>query len=195
VRATLHGDNIIGAVMRLVGGRLNLPMDEVASGKFLNAVGNQKLIPKLCPHCKRPARDVLSPRQLATLETKFGLDTSNMACRDEEGCQHCRRPGLFTRAGKVAAGIRGQTLAMELYQPTPEFLDRMVERDWRGAERVFRTSRKSEFGDADMTGKTVYEHALYKAACGLIDPRFIDESMCAFDTYRVFSDQDGVLPS
>ncbi|WP_261530789.1 ATPase, T2SS/T4P/T4SS family [Burkholderia multivorans] len=195
VRATLHGDNIIGAVMRLVGGRLNLPMDEVASGKFLNAVGNQKLIPKLCPHCKRPARDVLSPRQLATLETKFGLDTSNMACRDEEGCQHCRRPGLFTRAGKVAAGIRGQTLAMELYQPTPEFLDRMVERDWRGAERVFRTSRKSDFGDADMTGKTVYEHALYKAACGLIDPRFIDESMCAFDTYRVFSDQDGVLPS
>ncbi|MCR4471699.1 MULTISPECIES: ATPase, T2SS/T4P/T4SS family [unclassified Burkholderia] len=195
VRATLHGDNIIGAVMRLVGGRLNLPMDEVASGKFLNAVGNQKLIPKLCPHCKRPARDVLSPRQLATLETKFGLDTSNMACRDEEGCQHCRRPGLLTRAGKVAAGIKGQTLAMELYQPTPEFLDRVVERDWRGAERVFRTSRKTEFGDADMAGKTVYEHALYKAACGLIDPRFIDESMCAFDTYRVFADQDGVLPS
>ncbi|WP_175804677.1 ATPase, T2SS/T4P/T4SS family [Burkholderia ambifaria] len=195
VRATLHGDNIIGAVMRLVGGRLNLPMDEVASGKFLNAVGNQKLIPKLCPHCKRPARDVLSPRQLATLETKFGLDTSNMACRDEEGCQHCRRPGLLTRAGKVAAGIKGQTLAMELYQPTPEFLDRVVERDWRGAERVFRTSRKTEFGDADMTGKTVYEHALYKAARGLIDPRFIDESMCAFETYRVFADEDGVLPS
>jgi len=135
VRATLHGDNIIGAVMRLVGGRLNLPMDEVASGKFLNAVGNQKLIPKLCPHCKRPARGVLSPRQRAALETKFGLDTSNMACRDEDGCEHCRRPGLLTRAGKVAAGIKGQTLAMELYQPTPEFLDRVVERDWRGAAR------------------------------------------------------------
>ncbi|MBN3776561.1 Flp pilus assembly complex ATPase component [Burkholderia sp. Ac-20345] len=195
VRATLHGNSIIGAAMRLVGGRLKLPMDEVASGSFLNAVGNQKLIPKLCPHCKRPAHDVLTPQQIATLERKFGLDPSSMACRDEDGCEHCRRPGLFTRSGKVAAGIKGQTLAMELYRPTPEFLERVALRDWRGAEQVWRTGRKTDFADADMTGKTVYEHALYKASQGLIDPRFIDESICAFDTYRVFPDSDGVLPS
>ncbi|WP_353254695.1 ATPase, T2SS/T4P/T4SS family [Burkholderia anthina] len=195
VRTTLHGNSILGAVMRLVGGRLKLPMDEVASGSFLNAVGNQKLIPVLCPHCKRPARDVLSPQQIATLERKFGLDTSGMACRDEDGCEHCRRPGLFTRTGKVAAGIKGQTLAMELYRPSPEFLERVSVRDWRGAEQVWRSSRKSDFADADMTGKTVYEHALYKASRGLIDPRFIDESMCSFDAYRVTPDADGVLPS
>lgn len=195
VRATLHGNSILGAVMRLVGGRLKLPMDEVASGSFLNAVGNQKLVPKLCPHCKRPARDVLSPEQVATLERKFGLDTSTMACRDEDGCEHCRRPGLFTRSGKVAAGIKGQTLAMELYRPTPEFLERVAARDWRGAEQVWRTGRKTDFSDADMTGKTVYEHALYKASQGLIDPRFIDESMCAFDAYRVFPDSNGGTPS
>ncbi|HDR9086036.1 secretion system protein E [Burkholderia vietnamiensis] len=195
VRATLHGNSILGAVMRLVGGRLKLPMDEVASGSFLNAVGNQKLIPKLCPHCKRPARDVLTQQQIATLERKFGLDPSTMACRDEDGCEHCRRPGLFTRSGKVAAGIKGQTLAMELYRPTPEFLERVGARDWRGAERVWRTGRKTGFADADMTGKTVYEHALYKASQGLIDPRFIDESMCAFDAYRVFPDSMGAQPS
>ncbi|AMU04613.1 secretion system protein E (plasmid) [Burkholderia cenocepacia] len=195
VRTTLHGNSILGAVMRLVGGRLKLPMDEVASGSFLNAVGNQKLIPVLCPHCKRPARDVMSPQQIATLERKFGLDASSMACRDEDGCEHCRRPGLFTRTGKVAAGIKGQTLAMELYRPSPEFLERVSARDWRGAEQVWRSSRKSDFADADMTGKTVYEHALYKASRGLIDPRFIDESMCSFDAYRVAADADGVLPS
>ncbi|KUY50305.1 ATPase, T2SS/T4P/T4SS family [Burkholderia sp. RF2-non_BP3] len=195
VRATLHGNSILGAVMRLVGGRLKLPMDEVTSGSFLNAVGNQKLIPILCPHCKRPARDVLSPEQIATLERKFGLDTSTMACRDEDGCEQCRRPGLFTRAGKVAAGIKGQTLAMELYRPTPDFLERVSERDWRGAEQVWRSSRKTDFADAGMTGKTIYEHALYKASRGLIDPRFIDESMCAFDAYRVAPDSDGVVPS
>uniref|UniRef100_UPI003BEEDA21 ATPase, T2SS/T4P/T4SS family n=1 Tax=Burkholderia arboris TaxID=488730 RepID=UPI003BEEDA21 len=195
VRTTLHGNSILGAVMRLVGGRLKLPMDEVASGSFLNAVGNQKLIPILCPHCKRPARDVLSPQQIATLERKFGLDTSTMACRDEDGCEHCRRPGLLTSTGKVAAGIKGQTLAMELYRPSPEFLERVSVRDWRGAEQVWRSSRKSDFADADMTGKTVYEHALYKASRGLIDPRFIDESMCSFEAYRVAPDADGVLPS
>ncbi|MBU9589461.1 ATPase, T2SS/T4P/T4SS family [Burkholderia multivorans] len=195
VRTTLHGNSILGAVMRLVGGRLKLPMDEVASGSFLNAVGNQKLIPKLCPHCKRPARDVLSATQVATLERKFALDTSMMACRDENGCAHCRRPGLFTRDGKVAAGIKGQTLAMELYRPTPEFLACVAARDWRGAEHVWRTSRKTDFANADMTGKTVYEHALYKASQGLIDPRFIDESMCAFEAYRLFPDAHGGSPS
>ncbi|TDA45588.1 ATPase, T2SS/T4P/T4SS family [Burkholderia pyrrocinia] len=195
VRTTLHGNSILGAMMRLVGGRLKLPMDEVASGSFLNAVGNQKLIPVLCPHCKRPARDVLSPVQIEMLERKFGLDTSTMACRDEDGCEHCRRPGLFTRTGKVAAGIKGQTLAMELYRPTPEFLERVSARDWRGAEQVWRCSRKTDFADADMTGKTVYEHALYKASCGIIDPRFIDESMCAFDAYRVAPDASGGMPS
>jgi hypothetical protein len=55
---------------------------------------------------------VLTQQQIATLERKFGLNPSTMACRDEDGCEHCRRPGLFTRSGKVAAGIKGQTLAM-----------------------------------------------------------------------------------
>lgn len=130
-----------------------------------------------------------------TLERKFALDTSMMACRDENGCAHCRRPGLFTRDGKVAAGIKGQTLAMELYRPTPEFLACVAARDWRGAEHVWRTSRKTDFANADMTGKTVYEHALYKASQGLIDPRFIDESMCAFEAYRLFPDAHGGSPS
>ncbi len=100
VRTSLHADSAIGAFMRLAGGRLQLPMDEVSSEKFINAVGNQKLIPLLCPHCKRPAEDVMPAEHLTLLRTKFGLDTSKMACRDEDGCEHCRLPGLFTRAGQ-----------------------------------------------------------------------------------------------
>jgi type II secretory ATPase GspE/PulE/Tfp pilus assembly ATPase PilB-like protein len=191
VRASLHADSMIGAFMRLAGGRLQLPMDEVASEKFVNAVGNQKLIPVLCPHCKVPAADVMPAAQLDLLRTKFGLDTSKMACRDEDGCEHCRLPGLFTRSGKVAAGTKGQTLAMELFRPSVEFLDRIAVRDWRGAEKVWRSERIAGFGDADMTGKTIYEHALYKASTGLIDPRFIDQTMRSFSEYRVFADRDG----
>ncbi|REG45406.1 type II secretory ATPase GspE/PulE/Tfp pilus assembly ATPase PilB-like protein [Paraburkholderia sp. BL6669N2] len=195
VRTTLHADSAIGAFMRLAGGRLQLPMDEMSSEKFVNAVANQKLIPLLCPHCKVPARDVLSATQVDTLEKKFGLDTSTMACRDEAGCEHCRLKGLFTRAGKVAAGTKGQTLAMEIFRPTLEFLDLVAVRDWRGAERVWRSTRVSGFGDEDMTGKTIYEHALYKASQGIIDPRFIDTTMRSFDEYKVFADRDGRMPS
>ncbi|ASW04219.1 ATPase, T2SS/T4P/T4SS family [Paraburkholderia aromaticivorans] len=155
VRTTLHADSAIGAFMRLAGGRLQLPMDEVSSEKFVNAVANQKLIPLLCPHCKVPARDVLTAHQVETLEKKFGLDTSAMACRDESGCEHCRLKGLFTRAGKVAAGTKGQTLAMEIFRPTLEFLDHVAVRDWRGAERVWRSTRVTGFASDDMTGKTI----------------------------------------
>ncbi|AXF12741.1 secretion system protein E (plasmid) [Paraburkholderia graminis] len=195
VRTTLHADSAIGAFMRLAGGRLQLPMDEVSSEKFVNAVANQKLIPLLCPHCKVPARDVLSAAQVHTLEKKFGLDTSTMACRDEAGCEHCRLKGLFTRAGKVAAGAKGQTLAMEIFRPTLEFLDFVAVRDWRNAEKVWRSTRVSGFDDDDMTGKTIYEHALYKASQGIIDPRFIDTAMRSFDEYRIFADRDGRMPS
>ncbi|TDN59093.1 ATPase, T2SS/T4P/T4SS family [Paraburkholderia sp. BL10I2N1] len=195
VRTTLHADSAIGAFMRLAGGRLQLPMDEVSSERFVNAVGNQKLIPLLCPHCKVPARDVLDAAQLQLLEARFGLDTSKMACRDEAGCEHCRLPGLFTRSGKVAAGTKGQTLAMELLRPTPEFLDRVAVRDWRGAEKVWRRTRVTGFADADMTGKTIYEHALYKASTGIIDPRFINEAMRPFADYRIVEDRYGRIPS
>ncbi|MFM0046039.1 ATPase, T2SS/T4P/T4SS family [Paraburkholderia sediminicola] len=195
VRTTLHADSLIGAFMRLAGGRLQLPMDEVSSEKFVNAVGNQKLIPLLCPRCKVPARDVMPAVQLETLSVKFGLDTSKMACRNEDGCEHCRLKGLFTRAGKVAGGTKGQTLAMELYSPTPEFLDRVALRDWRGAENVWRRERVAAFGDPDMSGKTIYEHALYKASTGIIDPRFIDQTMRSFAQYRVMPDRDGRMPS
>jgi len=195
VRTTLHADSAIGAIMRLAGGRLQLPMDEVSSEKFINAVANQKLIPLLCPHCKVPARDVLTAHQVQVLEQKFGLDTSTMACRDDAGCEHCRLKGLFTRAGKVAAGTKGQTLAMEIFRPTLEFLDHVAARDWRRAEKVWRSTRVTGFASDDMTGKTIYEHALYKASQGIIDPRFIDTAMRSFDEYRIFADRDGRMPS
>lgn len=194
VRTTIHADSIIGVFMRLLGDRLQLTPDEVASDKFINAVGNQKLIPMLCG-CKVPAHTVMSAAKLDLLRTKFGLDTSNMACRNDSGCEKCRKKGLLTREGKVAGGTKGQTLAMELYRPTPEFLEHIAVRNWRGAEDVWRGERTAGFGEADMTGKTIYEHALYKASQGLIDPSFIDQSMKPFEIYRVMPDRDGRMPS
>ncbi|WP_321817930.1 ATPase, T2SS/T4P/T4SS family [Paraburkholderia sp. J69-2] len=195
VRSTIHADSIIGVFMRLMGDRLRLAADEVASDKFINAVANQKLIPLLCQHCKKPASEVMGADTLELLRTKFGMDTSKMACRNDDGCVHCRKQGLLARDGKVAAGTKGQTLAMELYRPTSEFLDHIVVRDWRGAEAVWRKERTAGFDSADMTGKTIYEHALYKASQGLIDPRVIDRGMKPFSVYQVMPDHDGRVPS
>lgn len=84
---------------------------------------------------------------------------------------------------------------MEIFRPTLEFLDFVAVRDWRNADKVWRSTRVSGFDDDDMTGKTIYEHALYKASQGIIDPRFIDTAMRSFDEYRIFADRDGRMPS
>ncbi|WP_409021280.1 ATPase, T2SS/T4P/T4SS family [Caballeronia sp. LZ032] len=193
VRFSLHAGDIIAAVMRMAGGRLQLPIDELASEGFINAVGNQKLIPTLCEHCKLPAEDVMPKADLDLLRTKFGLDTSTMACRNYDGCEHCRLKGLFTRNGKAAGGTTRPSLAAELYRPTPEFLERVAERDWAGARKVWRGARRTGFDNADMNGKTLYEHALFKASRGLIDPQFINRSMQSFAQYRVMPGVDGLM--
>lgn len=192
VRFSLHAGDIISAVMRMAGGRLQLPIDELAAEGFINAVGNQKLVPTLCENCKIPAADVMNRADLNVLKTKFGLDTSKMACRDINGCEKCRLEGLFTRFGKVAGGTTGQTLVAEFYRPTPEFLDRVAVRDWAGARQVWRGERTTSFDNEDMTGKTLYEHALFKASRGDIDPQFINRSMQSFAQYRVASGLNGL---
>lgn len=193
VRFSLHAGDIIAAVMRMAGGRLQVPIDELASEGFINAVGNQKLIPTLCEHCKLPAEDVMSKADLELMRTKFGLDTSAMACRNYDGCEHCRLKGLFTRNGKVAGGTKRPSLAAELYRPTPEFLERVAERDWAGARAVWRSARRTGFDNEDMTGKTLYEHALFKTSRGSIDPQFINRSMQSFAQYRVMPGVDGLM--
>ncbi|RZF24313.1 secretion system protein E [Paraburkholderia sp. UYCP14C] len=193
VRFSLHAGDIISAFMRMAGGRLVLPIDELAAEGFVNAVGNQKLIPTLCPNCKLPAEDVMQRSDLELLRAKFGLDTSRMACRNHDGCQHCRLDGLFSRDGKVAGGTKRPTLVAELYRPTEEFRERIAARDWAGARKVWRGERQTGFDKEDMTGKTVYEHALFKASRGEIDPQFINRSMQSFAQYRVFPGAGGKL--
>ena len=193
VRFSLHAGDIISAVMRMAGGRLQLPIDELAAEGFINAVGNQKLVPTLCNHCKLSAEDVMQKSDLELLRSKFGLDTSKMACRNHAGCPTCRLDGLFSRDGKVAGGTRRPTLVAELYRPTPEFRERVAARDWSGARAVWRGERKTGFDNEDMTGKTLYEHALFKASRGEIDPQFINRSMQSFAQYRVVPGADGKL--
>jgi type II secretory ATPase GspE/PulE/Tfp pilus assembly ATPase PilB-like protein len=193
VRFSLHAGDIISAVMRMAGGRLQLPIDELAAEGFINAVGNQKLVPTLCNHCKLSAEDVMQKSDLELLRSKFGLDTSKMACRNHAGCPKCRLDGLFSRDGKVAGGTRRPTLVAELYRPTPEFRERVAARDWSGARTVWRGERKTGFANEDMTGKTLYEHALFKASRGEIDPQFINRSMQSFAQYRVMPGADGKL--
>ena len=93
VLSTLHTNDAIGAASRLIdmGGEGYL----VASG--LRAVLAQRLIRKICEHCKQSYTPDAS--QSATLETLLGTPASGGQFQHGVGCNRCNNTGYSGRLG------------------------------------------------------------------------------------------------
>ncbi len=87
VLSTLHTNDAAGAVARL----LDLGMEPYLLADSLLAVGAQRLVRLICPHCKQPAgADPGHAEQL-------GLDSQ--AVWAGRGCEHCGKTGYYERRG------------------------------------------------------------------------------------------------
>lgn len=80
----------------------------------------------------------------------------------------------------------GVTVVAEIYVPTDDDLPLIRKRAWTELEANWRRTRKAAFDEPDMTGKTAFEHALYKACVGTIDPRDIEAEFESFISYKIF---------
>lgn len=169
---TLHTSSAFGAILRLA--RLGLDRHILADRNFLSALAFQRLLPVLCDYCKVPARQVLPSEKLDLLQEKFGLDPSTVYCSIESNCPHCR--GL---------GITGSTVVAEIIAPDKEVRRCIAEGKDEQAELYWRRSRRTAYDDPDMTGKTAYEHALYKISLGRIDPRDLEREFEPLDGYEL----------
>jgi type II secretory ATPase GspE/PulE/Tfp pilus assembly ATPase PilB-like protein len=179
VFTTVHGDGCVDVLTRLNSPEIGISVSTLSSRKFLSAVMYQKLLPKLCPHCKVPASAILDASTLELLFEKFGLNINLMFCANDEGCDDCRvqEVGL--------AGTKGLTVVAEILIPTPEILKAISVSDWALVEHLWRGSRTAPFDSPNMQGKTAFEHALYQASAGLIDPQDIERDFESFKTYQV----------
>lgn len=180
VLTTVHGDGVVDAMSRMTGRLINISPEILSTRKFLSAIMYQKLLPLLCPHCKVRAAQVMPPAELRVIRGRFGLDTYTMFCASEDGCDQCRVEGIDS------GGTTGLTVAAEIFVPDDKALRLIRECDWAGIEAAWRKTRRTGFGDADMTGKTAFEHALYKASIGLVDPRDIERDFESFTSYQIF---------
>lgn len=169
---TLHTSSAFGAILRLV--RLGLDRHILADRKFISAIAFQRLLPVLCDHCKVPAAEVLSERHLMLLKEKFKLDPTTIYCSNEGDCAHCH--GL---------GITRSTVVAEIVSPDKTIRSFIAEGHDEQAEEYWRQSRRTAFDDADMTGKTAYEHALYKISRGWIDPRDLEREFEPLESYEL----------
>lgn len=92
VLSTLHTNSALGAVTRLV----DMGAKPFLLASALSAIVAQRLLRKLCAHCKQPfAISREQQRQLA----RAGLPTTQLFQAAEQGCQHCHGEGYAGRVG------------------------------------------------------------------------------------------------
>lgn len=174
---TLHTSSGFGAILRL--DRLGLDRHVLADRHFLSALAFQRLLPVLCEHCKVPARQVLAEEKLQLLQEKYGLDPEAICCSVQGDCPNCK-----------GRGITGSTVVAEIVAPDKVIRRLIAEGKDEEAEAYWRSSRSAAFDEPDMTGKTAYEHALYKISQGWIDPRDLEREFEPLEGYELI----GVLP-
>lgn len=168
---TVHAGSVFTVFSRLCDPSIGFSMETLTTPGFWQLIVYQALVPVLCG-CKLPARGQID-NTLDYLERRFDLSTDKMYVKNPEGCPKCRHTGVI-----------GQTVVAEMMQPDRQLLELLRERRLFDAEKLWRSRWDGRFDSPDMQGKTVFQHALYKAYLGEIDPRVV-ERFTAFDRFEI----------
>jgi type II secretory ATPase GspE/PulE/Tfp pilus assembly ATPase PilB-like protein len=178
---TVHAHLISNIIPRLTNDQIGVSRQALTGPNILNLLVYQALVPRLCRCCALPTSIAIrldpDAREIEeVLRRRFGLATARLRWTRPEGCAACQ-----------GRGTHGKTIVAEMLQPDRLWLRHVRNNDDDAALQHFRSFGNRQFDSADMTGKTVFEHALYKALQGEIDVRNCEE----FDGFERFE----ILPS
>jgi len=96
VLATLHTNDALSAITRLV----DMGVDEYLVNSSLLGVIAQRLVRKICPHCRRPAQAdpaILQELEIDRVQAKLGIRERSFFKGD--GCEYCANTGYRGRMG------------------------------------------------------------------------------------------------
>ena len=173
ILSTVHATSSIGILSRLSSDGIGLKRQDLCSPEFISALVYQVLVPLNCPHCKRPAREVMAARELRVYEDAFGLDVDCMYCASDDGCSHCRKPGIdYGDQGR--SGTAGVKVGAEVIVPDMHLLELLLANRDMEARRYWRSRQSKGFCDPDMDGKEAWGHVLYDISQGRVDPYYFD---------------------
>lgn len=172
---TIHVGSALGIPERLVSPAIGLDLHSVTAPGVLSLLMYQSLVPLLCPECKVPLHDMNRTMQerMHRIAHRFQVDVSGVHFKREGGCSHCKN-----------RGTKGMTLAAAVIPPDETFLKFIRERNEFAAADYWASKSDGRFDTADMTGKTEWEHAFYKAIKGDIDPSSV-ERIKKFDAFVI----------
>lgn len=210
VYTTTHARSALGIFDRLSSPAIDVPADVLATPGIVKLLVYQALLPTNCPHCAKSPEEYaiakrLADRELAEhkayfqrLERLYGIPSSYYRLRDPEGCQACRREEL-----PELNGFLGRTVVSEMIEPDKQMLEYVLAKDKIQLEDYWRSRASSRFDDANLTGKTAMECAIFKAVrgrtdssgnpCGSIDPREIEPRFKNFETVELEREADAQI--
>ena len=172
VWATIHAADALGIIQRLdvqLRSRVAEPLNIVCDPIVLSGLVFQRLVPKLCPHCKIPLRDhkdSISPDLLARLHRIMPDEIIWGGSRGEgifvrgTGCERCQNSGH--------PGLYKQTVVAEVVAADPWFLSLLRQRKHEEARRYWLS---------ELQGMTYLEYARHLIATGVIGPAITEEML------------------
>lgn len=107
VFSTLHTNTAVGAVMRLK----DMGIEPFLLGSSLSGVLSQRLVRRLCPHCRQPASDNSTAKRLLG---------EGMVHFQAAGCEQCNHLGYRGRIGVYELVIIDDTLREMIFQGQTE---------------------------------------------------------------------------
>jgi len=195
---TIHASSALLIPERLASERIGVPRDLLSTPGVLKLLVYQRLMPTLCQLCSFGVDQMLADAEwkcfqqivrpygwketwIEQLGKILQSDISRIRFRQEKGCDSCCHPGL-----SELSGLSGRTVLAEMIEPgsEPAFLDCLALRDPIALRRWFDSRTRSSLSDADMTGKSAFESALYKVLVGLIDPREVEMQFMELSRWR-----------
>lgn len=173
---TVHAHLISTIIPRLTNDQIGVSRQALTGPNILNLLVYQALVPQLCNECAEPTHVAMraDPDIADTvdiLESKFRVPVNRLRWLHVGGCAACN-----------GRGTRGKTIVAEMLRPDRTWLRHVRQNDDDAAVMHFRSFSDGDFLSPDMTGKTVFEHTLWKALQGEIDVRNCEE----FDSFSRF---------
>jgi type II secretory ATPase GspE/PulE/Tfp pilus assembly ATPase PilB-like protein len=181
---TVHAHLVSNIVPRLTNDQIGISRQALTGPNIINLLGYQALVPTLCRRCALSTAQALELDPDVgeideVLRRRFLLSTAPLRWVRPGGCAAC-----------AWRGTRGKTIVAEMLQPDRTWLRHVRHNDDDAALQYFRSTSDRSFDSPDMTGKTVFEHALFKALQGEIDVRNCEE-FDGFERFEILSSHSG----
>ncbi|HGM7400816.1 TPA: GspE/PulE family protein [Serratia marcescens] len=155
---TLHANDAISIIERLeimgVPGRL------IADAQLMVGLISQRLVQRLCPHCKvayQDKKDSIEKDDRELIEQS--CQAEKVFLRNQEGCSHCHK------------GIVGRTVVSEVITPDAQFFELYLSKG--------KTAAKT-YWSKELRGLTRNNHLLHYINMGEVDP-LAAHTVCPID--------------